>query len=258
MPKKDQEKIAAFFEELLLEHGGAYTLFGSKPVTIEALIDVSAESIQAMQKYLAEHPEIETLSVERRLEEGWEAWRQLTHRPVFKNYILTEVPFEEYRMLILVNVQRSIVVMNKYLGQFRRIAGEEFQPNQAIQELQEGKMDLWKRILLDHQCKGILLGYGAANARLFEEQSADFFEPSEHNDPRMKPECTLNDKPFRIPIFVMFDKEESESLIRQYKNERETIKTYYLGKNFLDATLAQLQQSSLGYTLHAWSDEGVK
>ena len=68
----DREILTKFFEELLLEHGGAYTLLGSKPATVEDLIDMSPENQKKIRQYLASHPEIPAIEIDRHLEEGWE------------------------------------------------------------------------------------------------------------------------------------------------------------------------------------------
>ncbi len=60
----------------------------------------------------------------------------------------------------------------------------------------------------------------------------------------LNPECYLNEKPFRIPIFVMLDENESKTLVAKYKQERDQIKKRYLEKDFLDVTLSQLNKLS--------------
>lgn len=252
LKEKERATLTKFFEELLLEHGGAYTLLGSKPATIEDFIDMSPANYDKLQEYLAAHPEIPRLEIERHLEEGWEVLKQ---KPisVFNRFILTEVNCGSYNLLVFLNTELTIRSMKEHYSEFKRVAGSDFDPIAEIENLRLGKHDLWRRVFNDFVCEGILLGYGIENARFFEKLYSERangnlqeeYKPSENNDPRLKAECYLNNKPFRIPIFVMLDENESRVLVAKYKEEREQIKKRYLGKDFLDVTLSQLDQKAV-------------
>jgi len=118
----------------------------------------------------------------------------------------------------------------------------------AIKNLRSGHHEIWRRIFNDFVCEGLLLGYGEQNSRLFEKlyeerkkgDKPDAYKSSEDSNPLTKADCYLNDIAFRIPKFIMFDKKESEKLVREYRREREKIKVFYSKKNFLDTTLTQI------------------
>jgi len=247
--EQNREMLTKFFEELLLTHGGAYTLLGSKPATVEDLIDMSPENYKKLQEYLAAHPEIPTFEIERYLEEGWEVLKK-NPVSVSKRFILTEVNCKRYSLLVFLNTELAIQSIKKHYSEFKRVAGTDFDPITEIVNLQKGKHDLWRRIFNDFICQGILLGYGEKNAKLFEKlykenakgNLQEEYAPSENTDPRVKADCYLNEIPFRLPIFVMFDKNESEELVNKYKEERERIKKFYTAKNFLDRTLSILRR----------------
>jgi len=244
---EQEEKITAFFEELLLEHGGAYTLFGSKPITVESLIDYSGGAFQEMQNYLKTHPETESISVERNLEEGWIEWKKQGQKYPSKNYILTEIQFDHHALVIFVNIKETASVISKNYEEFKRVLKHDFDVSDLILQLRQGKKDSWKQILSDFALKGILFGYGHQNATLFEMHAKEQITgagPSENNDPRIPAECYLNNKPFRIPIFVMLDINQSTLLVDKYKQERERIKNSYLGKDFLTVTLSQFTSTT--------------
>jgi hypothetical protein len=246
---KERVMLTKFFEELLLAHGGAYTLLGSKPVTVEDLIDMSPEHYKKVQEYLAAHPEIPTIEIDRHLEEGWAI---LKKNPIlFSNrFILTEVNSGNYDLLVFLNKESAIQSMKEHYSEFERVFGSDFDPIAEIENLRLGKHDLWRRVFSDFICQGILLGYGLENARLFEKLYSERvngdlqeeYQASENADPRIKADCYLNEIPFRIPIFVMFDKSESEALVSKYKNERERIRKIYAEKSFLDTTLSMLKK----------------
>jgi hypothetical protein len=242
--KVEREKVKDFFQELLLEHGAAYTLFGSKPLTVEDLIEFSKEERVELEQYLAAHPEIEYILIDRKLEEGWEEWKKIQSHYLSKNYILTEVELASSRTLVFLNVPLTISTLKQHYVDFKEVVGCDFDPAELVEQLRENKEGLWSKILLNYKTLGILAGYGYQNAKIFENQfksKQGICHPSENNDPRLKAECYLDNKPFRIPIFVMLDENESRALVAKYKEEREQIKKRYLGRDFLDVTLAQLK-----------------
>lgn len=243
-----RDKIKEFFQEFLLEHGAAYTLFGSKSVTVEDLVEFSEEKKQELQQYLAEHPEIEYILVDRKLEEGWEEWKKDSSHCLSEDYILTEIELLNSRTLVFLNVPLTISTLINYYTEFKQVVGCDFNPTEVVEQLREGKEEIWRKLLVNCKTLGILAGYGYQNAKLFENQLKGgqvICHPSENNDPRLKAECYLNDIPFRIPIFVMLDENESRTLVAKYKQEREQIKKCYLGKDFLDVTLLQLNRKSV-------------
>lgn len=242
-----REKIKEFFQEFLLEHGAAYTLFGSKPVTVEDLVESSEEKKQELQQYLAAHPEIEYILVDRKLEEGWEEWKKARSFCLSEDYILTEIELQNSRTLVFLNVPLTIATLRNYYADFKQVVGCDFDPTEAVKQLREGNEELWRKLLINYKTLGILVGYGYQNAKLFQDQlksEQPICHPSENNDPRLRAESYLNNIPFRIPIFVMLDEKESKSLVARYKQEREQIKKRYLGKDFLDVTLLQLDRKT--------------
>jgi hypothetical protein len=244
--KSPREKMQGFLEELLLEHGGAYTLFGSKAVTMENLLDYSPEDIVALREYFQQHPKVDYVLVDRQLEEGWEAWKNQA-MPVSKKYVLAEVIFPCSHMLVFVNIPNTIDVMNRHRGEFEEILGKGFEVQEIIEELQAGTYSKWVKLLSDPLTSGILLGYGTENARLFRDNLRNGavvteIMPSENNDPRLKAECTLNGRPFRLPIFGIYDQSASQRLLAQYKKERSTIQKYYSHKDFFDVTMKQFKE----------------
>ncbi|OGN64199.1 MAG: hypothetical protein A3E80_03930 [Chlamydiae bacterium RIFCSPHIGHO2_12_FULL_49_9] len=244
----DREILTKFFEELLLEHGGAYTLLGSKPATVEDLIDMSPENQKKIRQYLASHPEIPAIEIDRHLEEGWEIL-QRKKVSISEKFVFTQVNYKNYNLLVFLNVDLAISALMKHDSEIKRISDSDFDPIALIEDLRTGKHDVWRQIFDDFVCQGILLGYGLKNGILFQDlykervsgSLKEEYLPSENNDPRLKAESDLNGVPFRIPIFVMFDKKESENLVANYKKERERIREFYSGKDFLDTTLSQLK-----------------
>ncbi len=252
--KEQSAKINAFFLELLIDHQGAYTLLGSKPMTIESLF--SSEEYEESLQYVESHPERLSFVIDRRLEEGWKEWKKNSKYFPSSNYILAEIPFKDSRNLVFVNVQEVLTIFRENYEDFRQIAGMDFDPQQKICELRDGKYEFWALILNNYVSLGILLGYGNKNSHFFENYmhtgGLDVFEASEKMDPRSfggspdllsdprfrAAECYLEGRPFYIPIFVAIDPVESEILVDRYKKEREQIRQHYQAKDFLDTTLS--------------------
>lgn len=241
----EKHKVEAFFEELLLEHGGAYTLFGSKPVTMENLLNYTESDMQQLEEFFRQHPDIEYIQMERQLEEGWQIWKKKPMVPI-NSFVLAEMHFPSCDMLVFVNIPSVASTIEQHREDFEQLLGKDFITQSLIADLRIGNYKQWEKLLSDPMTEGILLGYGVTNARVFREttpnQNGRNVSVSENNDPRLIAECCLNGKPFRIPIFVMFDENESEYLLAKYKKEREQIKKRYIGKDFLEVTLLQLKK----------------
>lgn len=241
---EEKEKVTQFLEELLLEHGGAYTLFGSKAITAESLLDLNEKQIEIMHQYLKDHPEIDYALSERALEKGWAIWKK--HRiPLAKNYILTELQTKDLKILILANRLTLFDLLETFHQEFEMILKKKFSSKDLIEKLKNPKDEDWSSLLRNPFSCGILFGYGKKNAMGFEKEwKENSFCPdikvSENNDPRIEATCYLNQKAFRIPIFAIFDEEEGNKLIQQYQKEREEICKIYSGKDFFLKTIDQL------------------
>lgn len=239
--KGDQNLENAFWGELLLEHGGAYTLFGSKPITIEELFEYTDDELQHLRK-ACRSSGADAVFVERYLEEGWKTF-QKKNAVLNPNYILKAVPFERYKLLVFINVQNFKRVFENH-REFFHSALEGISAEQLIEQLRMSEFSLWRKLLLDHRAKGILLGYGEANARIFQEKIENkeliTAMPSEDNDPRKGAERYLSGRPFRLPVFAVLDTGSSKELIDQYKREREDICSTYADEDFFAAVLQKL------------------
>jgi len=209
---------------------------------------MSPENQKKIRQYLASHPEIPAIEIDRHLEEGWEIL-QRKKVSISEKFVFTQVNYKNYNLLVFLNVDLAISALMKHDSEIKRISDSDFDPIALIEDLRTGKHDVWRQIFDDFVCQGILLGYGLKNGILFQDlykervsgSLKEEYLPSENNDPRLKAESDLNGVPFRIPIFVMFDKKESENLVANYKKERERIREFYSGKDFLDTTLSQLK-----------------
>lgn len=255
LTSKEHENLTHFFKELLLEHGGAYTLFGDKPVTIEDIRDYNEEDFKKLNEYLKNHPEIPVLYVDRKIDETWKDWQRLASNFELTNYILAEInPIdfpEKTSLLVFINIKNTILILQKHYDDFKRVVGHDFNPVEVVFELKNGKQEFWDKVLYHYALCGILLGYGYENAWLFEwymsRKNNPFLNnlqknttPSDNSDPRVKADCYLDKTPFRMPIFSCLDKKRSNKLIKKYSKTRKEIARYYKNHDFLEVTLNKL------------------
>ena len=253
---KDCENLTSFFKELLFEHGGAYTLFGDKPITIEVRNDYDEEDFNKLNEYFQNHPEIPLIQVERNIDKTWKDWQRLANNFDLTNYILAEIKPDHYgekeSLLVFINIKRTALILQKYYDYFKRTVGYDFNPIDIIFELKNGNQTFWKTVFSHYALCGILLGYGSENAWLFEwymkNKNNPFLtniqkkaKPSDNTDPRVKADVYIYNVPFRMPVFSCLDKEKSNKFIKKYSKKRKEIVSYYKNKNFLEVTLKKLE-----------------
>ncbi len=239
-----RELITGFFKELLIDHGGAYTLFGSKPMTIECLAYYTPEEQLLLQIYLEEHSDLDYVTVDRKFEEGWAEWRKFSHAPLNKKYVFLQRQGKIFDELVFMNVNNMISVIEENRNFFEKICGENFSILEVEQKLRSGDREFLSLLTDDYITLGTVLGYGHQNAVCFEQRNRGSWDdqnpyPPASEDVR-KSEYYLDGKPFKLPVFVMFDPEESCELVEKYKKEREEIKARYAGRDFLEVTFSQL------------------
>lgn len=248
----DKEKLTSFFNELLFVYGGAYTLFGSnKPITIEPLLYYDAKDFKKIGEYIKNHPDLDVINIDRRLEETWADWKKLSSRHETANYILTEIKLDNFSakesLLVFINIKNTSKILKQYYDDFKKEVGKDFDPDDVINNINKNGV-FWKKIFKNHALAGILLGYGYDNAVLFNRfmTIGDPYVKNLHKnsypseDSREKAKYYINDIPFRLPIFVCLDEKQSKELIKKYSSERKKIIKTYKNKDFLIYTLEKL------------------
>lgn len=249
LSKKNRHNLTLFFEELLIEHGGIYTLYGHKPMTIESIYDYNEEDMKKIQGFLQNHPEIESAQVERYIDETWLDWKKISRNYEIRNYLLAEIHpssyLEKESLLLFINLKETLLALQKYYNDFRVAYGKEFCPMKVILDLKQGKDEFWKAICDNQATMGILLGYGYNNSWLFKwkngkKSSSDLLINCYNSKKSKKSKYYLNKKIFNLPSFAWLDAEESKSLLEKYAKERKKITKIYKKRDFLDCTLEKL------------------
>jgi len=263
----EEHHLRKFFHRILLESGGAYTLFGDKPMTIEDMFFYDKEDLKKMEKrfqeYLKKNPNFQSRRVEVTLQDDWKASKDFLSQLKMDNFILVEFPDQfayKSSTIVLINIEKTALTLQKYYSEFIAELQMDFDPLKIVYEIKDPSSKFWQKVWEKPFLLGLLLGYGYENARLcswciFHHDSTGpeiksfitFLNKKAYaadtNDPLIKYPTKLDGKPFRLPIFACHDKETSQALIEKYKRQRKEILRIYKNKDFLQVTLNKLQNN---------------
>ena len=242
-----KEELNLFFSELLLDHGGIYTLHGKKPMTIESIFYYDDSDFDQIEQYLKAHPEIQSQKIERYIDETLSTWKEYSNNLEMHNFLIAEIfspnsPGKE-SSLLFINIKETILSIQKYYPDFREAYGRDFDPVLVVEGLRRGENEFWNMVIDHKALLGILLGYGYNNAWSFKRKS-DGQNGIENLGKLLKKDNAqfrLAGKLLDLPSFAKFDLEESEEILKQYEKDRNKIHQLYMGNSFLDVTLQALE-----------------
>lgn len=237
----ERESLSDFFSYFLFEEGGAYTLFGDKPMTFDVITSFPSD------------PEDRCIT-----QKTWEnGWKKIQDKMETPFYLLFErkAPLTESRAVFLVNISATALIMKNHYSEFKNIAGFDFDPLQTVFEIENEHSPFWEKVLSNEYLLGILLGYGDSNAWLHHSwaqgknqggKAGHFLESMHNKSPSSNARAkTKEDILFHLPTFGCFSQEESEFLIQKYQGDREKIRKIYQGKDLVDITLDHLTSNDL-------------
>ena len=253
IPLDDRAALEAFFRVLILEEGGAYVLFGGKPMAFTAYFDSCGINIRTARSW-------HNYSENRIIKNGWVVWEK--YRSLFpsNHFVLECKPFDKRRSEVcLINIGKFRKTMDENLKDFQSLLGPSVTPEFLLKKYQKGNTALFKLLKEDHASLGILLGFGLKNSRIFQERWVKLGE-----DPNLAQEIPYKaflpvaepyddsslDSAFhennhkkcykflRLPYFLV-DKysQETHELQEQYLHQRQEIHERYAHENFLEVTL---------------------
>lgn len=261
--------LKRFFRYLLIQEGGIYTLWGSKPVTVFTINLRTPQELQALYKASGIEPtiylvdlsndndrlEYEKLSEEQKkrvlfvdnedveILSKWENWEKIREKFTIKKYLLfmKDNPHDKKApFLFFVNIAQTITTLQDHYMLFKEVYEQDFDPLNSISELKNPHSTFWDKILEDHRTRGILFGYGKENALCFYWQSRDSIIKSPPKNAANKDIefkiYQLEDLP--IPGFVSFS--ENDPIVKKYHKEKKQIQKEYDQKDFVYHTLKKL------------------
>lgn len=245
--------LSKFFREIMLDDHAIYTLWGSKPLTLITIDEYTNEEMQAHYNSLSEEEKKDLIYIADEkydFPENWKKWEKISTRFPLKNYLFFKSEFHKEpktTFVYFVNILNTAHVIEEHYTLFRKIIGFDFNPLQAVLEINKKDSKFWKKVQKNALLNGILFGFGKKNALTFHWKHFDhpvtckhFLESMEHhfsNAPIQRKEAySIQD--FPIPAFISFD--ENDEIVEKYKKERAYIQEVYKGKDFLDVTLKRL------------------
>ncbi len=264
IPLEDQWVIEAFFRSFLLKNGGAYTLFGDKPVTYDAYFDfpidapsASFSTSPASRRIWQENHEIQ---------QGWKTWEKYQHLFPSGRFLLKARHLNEHWVeILLINKQNFIQKVEEHNDDFQSIIGNTETGSRLLTTYENGNVALFDLLKKHHGLFGILLGFGKKNAWLYQQRERvliDFHRFTLKVNPLPSQEfgtiteerefyqntlsrvfnenCRACHKFLHLPHFAAdLNSAETRQLQEHYLQERRAVQEMYSHGNFLEITLKQ-------------------
>lgn len=255
---EEHRALESLFSHFLLQEGGAYTLFGSKPMSFEVLSHISEKEKQEFLSFSSHH----IIKNELDFFENWNVWKCLKDQFPMSRFLLVERKPPAFSIaessVFLVNIAATAYTLQQHYQKFRAAVSDDFDPLDIVFEVQDNNSHFWNTILAREDLLGILLGYGEENAWLFVRAKAwEEQKSSTEHDSKSRFLASLSiqspgsnalssfDASFPLPCFGCYAEKESLSLIKKYESERNEIKRIYQGKDFVQITLDRLTSKDL-------------
>lgn len=274
MPRRDKKRLEYFFRDVCFLNAWAYTLMGSKPMSIHQY----RKPWDAV-RYLITHPELKEILQEcfwppgfrkicyllnpeqLKIKLGWEALNKYARYFPNSRFVLYTYCYEEHEIVVLTLIDKIklIKVVKDHLGDFQSaLKNQSIEPEDLTDNAQ--LYTFLKTLNQDgmgEAFSGTLLGFGRDNAWLYhkyrETNLAEWPMVSmwaDEQDAQLEQinAKILSFKPWDIsdlfyPPFACDPlSEETKQLKQIYKNEKEKIIEYYKGKDVVEATLSLLNQ----------------
>lgn len=254
---EEHRALESLFAHFLLYEGGAYTLFGTKPLSFVVFSRIPDQEKQEFFSF-STHP---ILVNELNFFENWNIWKRLESRFSMSRFLFFErkpPPFSTGdSSVFLVNISTTASILQKHYERFKAVIGRDFDPLDSVFEIQDVGSKFWDIVLAREDLLGILLGYGEANPTLFVQVKEWEKQKSQIDSPKNRFFSSLStqtpgsnsfasfDVSFPLPCFGCYEKEESASLIKKYENERKMIKALLYRKDFVQIAIDRLLSREL-------------
>jgi len=260
--KEERQWMEKFFKELFLESSAIYTLFGTKPLSAQTIILISAEEYQRGIAALLDREgitgkeretmltEISREHLEYDFHKNWEKWTAFIAQHPSSPFLFAKHPTLSNKIWSahILNVQQTIWTLQKHYDIFRQELGFDFDPVAVTMDFKNVDCTFWKQVFENHLLSGIVYGYGYKNSYFFNLYSKI---PQASSDPppffsslTRKGEAdnrSLTVENITLPSFHSFGLPfNKDPLLEKYKLERVEIKKNLNESNFFEKTLLQL------------------
>ena len=249
-----EEKIwmHRFFEHLLLDNCGIYTLWGSKPMVRFEMCLYSSEELSKLQDEVEENENAETVTIENyNFPENWEKWEKIRDQFNIRRFLIfkRDSPDDpKLPWIFFVNIYETALVIQKNYPIFRKRIGEDFDSLDVVFELQEESSKFWDIVFEQSELVGLLYGFGLENSLCFswkyrdnKANIQDFAHSLNSNfSIQRKNYGSATIHTFSLPIFAEFNK--NHCMVNRYEAERKEIKKIYKNQDFVTYTLNKLTE----------------
>ncbi len=250
--------LMEFFRDLLFEHDSAYTLYGTKPVSISFVEEPPSEEERTEWKSyfesLSEEEKIKIMTRRARYDyqANYEKWQKIKDRFQINQYLFGSFPLNDrVESILFVNIEMTIRTLLEYYEDFRRVLGFDFDPFQVVFEVEDRSSLFWNKVTnRGHALLGILLGYGRDNAWFFEwEVKYKNAQDKMGGFIRTLPSTVYESrsikypvpKHFMLPFFGSYGLYPNDrQLFDKYKKEHAQIEELYKGRDEVDVALEWL------------------
>ncbi|MDN3505424.1 MAG: hypothetical protein P0S95_07610 [Rhabdochlamydiaceae bacterium] len=248
---EDHQWMSDFFHMLLLEEGGAYTLFGSKPVTECNLYYYTQEEVDEYLDSLSDEEKATVTEFERyHFEENWDKWENVQSKYPLKGFLLFREFDGEFdnkqASIVFVNIFNLALALQENYMLFYKLYEKDFDPLYEATQYKNKDSEFWPKVMVNAVTHGVIYGFGIDNSWGFQwkhsTQKEELEQISDNIIFRFCNEGSINNctlKNFPIPTFASYGFKEDTKVL-QYKKEREYIQKLYKGKNFVEFTLQSL------------------
>lgn len=255
LSQEERVWLREFFRDLLFKHPGAYTLFGTKPISTSCVYHLNEEDKKEMEEYYKNLSEEERLKMRKKrydYDGNYEKWQKIKDRFSISQYLFGSFPLpfdDKVEIVLFVNIEETLRTLLKYYDDFRRVLGHDFDPFKAVFEVENKDSEFWKIVMQNHALQGILIGFGRDNAWFFEWEL-------NYKDEKDKMGKFLTSLPakfaedadienyssqyFLLPVFTSYGLHPNQQLIEKYIKERKQINSLYKGRDEVDITLSWL------------------
>lgn len=224
LSEKERKYMREFFDsDLFHMEPFAYTLFGSKPISV------------------AFKPSI------KRTKRGWEAWKKIAPYFNSKKFAIQEYQLRGDPFIFVANLEE----VEKVFYQNHKLFEKELRRHLSFEMIKQAIIDqneLFQKIMDNHLLLGILFGFGTRNAQIFTENQK---LPEE----KQFPLAAFTSKNLFLFFYITSkvlppgfacdpNSQETKELRASYKTERRKIKKLAKGDGLFINMLAELKRTA--------------
>jgi hypothetical protein len=168
IPKEDKETLEAFFFELYFS-GGAYVLFGNKPMSICLFTELNYSGKTPLKNIIELSTCLHLQNI--KANRGWKVWKKYEYLFPSSQFAIIENKGPDYITIAIVNKRNFLKIVEDNMDIFREFLGIDITSKVLLRRCLASS-DLIREVFQGHDVLlGIVLGYGRHNARLFSRKT---------------------------------------------------------------------------------------